>query len=98
MPWITSPEVFELICCLFESLESKVTDTDQIFRLGSPLPSRKFLKEGFHLLKSLGISTQLIETVPRPKERRLHNGMGGSFFIDLMKKLMSLFITTVLET
>jgi hypothetical protein len=98
VPWITPPEVFESVCRLFESLEPKSASADQIFGLGSPLPAWIRLKEGLHFLKRLGIPTQLIQAVTRPKQGRLRDGMGRIFFMDSMKELMSFFIDAAFES
>jgi hypothetical protein len=98
MPWITSPEVFELVCRLFKSFEPKGAGAGQIFSFGSPLPTRILLKKGLHFLKGLGISASLIEAVSGPKQGRFRYGMGRSFFIDPVKKWMSFLIDTVFKS
>jgi hypothetical protein len=98
MPWITSPEILELICRFFEPFEPKVADTDQIFGLGSQFPAGVFLKKGLRSLKCLWIPTKLIEGVRGPKKGRFSNGKGRSFFVDLMKELIPIVIGAVFES
>jgi hypothetical protein len=98
MSWITPPEVFELICRLFESFEPKVAGAGQIFGFRSPLSPRIPLEKGLHFLKCLGISANLIETVSGPKQGRFCNRMGRRFLIDSVKKRMPFFIGTVFES